>query len=323
VSGSTVTLQWIAPVNGDAASSFIVEAGSTPGSSNLARFDTGSSATTLTVTSVPAAAYYVRVRATSAAGISGPSNEIVVTVGGTAPCATAPNAPSGLTASVSNSTVLLNWIAPGGCQVGSYRIEAGSSPGLSNLAVVLVSSSTSFSASNVPAGTYYVRVRAQNSAGLSAPSGEIVVTVVGVQTSGVITIVAYPIAASATDTSSHGITLSVDGQPVTTTFMYPGVPALLPRFRGTLTPGTHQVMATMSSWDSLTIDVGSNPVGSVDATSFVLLSSNWTLTPFSTRVGCSGRVLFSGRATGSITLRFNVVAGAAASACPALPPGIG
>jgi hypothetical protein len=78
----------------------------------------------------------------------------------------------------------------------------------------------------------------------------------------------------------------------------------------------------MTSWDSLNFDVGSNPAGSVDATSFVLVSSNWTLTPFSRRVGCDGRVLFAGRATGSITFRFNVVAGTAASACPPLSAGI-
>src|SRR5207245_11183443 len=114
-------------------------------------------------------------------------------------------------------------------------------------------------------------------------------TVVALGTPAVITIAAWPIASSATDTSSHGITLSVDGRLVTTTFMYLPVPALLPRFRGTLTPGTHQVVATMTSWDILTFDVRSDPAGSVDATSFVLLSSNWTLTPFSTRVGCSGR----------------------------------
>ena len=35
----------------------------------------------------------------------------------------------------------------------------------------------SFSASGVPAGTYYLRVRAQNSAGLGSPSNEIMLTV--------------------------------------------------------------------------------------------------------------------------------------------------
>ena len=33
--------------------------------------------------------------------------------------------------------------------------------------------------------------------------------------------------------------------------------------------------------------------GSIDAASFSLLSSNWSLAPFSTRVACSGRVLFA------------------------------
>jgi hypothetical protein len=78
----------------------------------------------------------------------------------------------------------------------------------------------------------------------------------------------------------------------------------------------------MTTWDSLLLQVGS-PGGSIDAASFVLLSSNWTLQPFSTRVACSGRVLFAGRASGAITFTFNVVAGVAASACPAPPAGVG
>src|SRR5438067_2266216 len=42
VSGSTVTLNWTAPVGGDAPTSYTVQAGSTNGQSDLANFDTGS-----------------------------------------------------------------------------------------------------------------------------------------------------------------------------------------------------------------------------------------------------------------------------------------
>jgi len=81
VSGGTVTLNWLAPTSPDPATSYVIEAGSSSGATNIAAFDTGSSATTLTVTDVPAGTYYVRAYAVGGpAGLSGPSNEIVVVV---------------------------------------------------------------------------------------------------------------------------------------------------------------------------------------------------------------------------------------------------
>ena len=136
VSGTAVTLTWTALSSGDPATSYLVEAGSASGLSNLASFDTGSAATTLTVTSVPAGTYFVRVRGTNASGISGASNEVIVTVsGGSVPCAGAPYAPTGLTGSATGSTVTLAWTAPSGaCAAASYIIEAGATAGASTLA---------------------------------------------------------------------------------------------------------------------------------------------------------------------------------------------
>jgi len=69
---------------------------------------------------------------------------------------------------------MLTWGAPAsGDAVTSYIIEAGSGPGLANLANFTTNSTgTSFSASGVGAGTYYVRVRGQNPGGTSAASNE-------------------------------------------------------------------------------------------------------------------------------------------------------
>jgi Fibronectin type III domain len=180
VSGSTVTLNWLAPTSPDPATSYVIEAGSSSGATNIAVFDTDSTATTLTVTGVPAGTYFVRVRAKNSSGSSAPSNEIVLTVGGgPPPCTTAPGVPTGLSAAVSGASVTLTWTAPaGGCPPSTYGVEAGSTSGASNLASVSTNSAaTSFAASNVPAGTYFVRVRAGNGSSFGSPSNEVVVTV--------------------------------------------------------------------------------------------------------------------------------------------------
>src|SRR5207244_4365531 len=125
--------------------------------------------------------YFVRVRARNSAGLSLASNEVQVVVGaGPGPCGT-PGAPSALTAAVNESTVTLSWSPPtSGCQPTTYGIEAGSSPGATNVATVLTGNTqTSFTATNVPAGTYYVRVRAGAGSTIGAASNEVVVNVVG------------------------------------------------------------------------------------------------------------------------------------------------
>src|SRR5207253_1386103 len=122
--GRTVSLTWSAVAG---AVSYDVEAGSSTGLADLAVVNT----TALGLTATPGnGTYYVRVRARNAAGVSAPSNEIIITIGG---CA-APVAPSGLTLqSALGGTVVLIWNAsPGG--VSSYIVEAGSSPGRSDLA---------------------------------------------------------------------------------------------------------------------------------------------------------------------------------------------
>lgn len=178
VTGTTVTLTWSPPSGSDPAASYVVEAGSSSGASDLASFDTGSADPSLTVPDVPAGVYYVRVRARNAAGTSAASNQTVVTVGQSSCSRSDP--PTALTSSVSGSAVTLNWTAPasGGCTPSSYTLEAGSASGASDLANFSTgSASTSFSTSGVPDGTYFLRMRAQNAFGISAPSGEIIVTV--------------------------------------------------------------------------------------------------------------------------------------------------
>ena len=94
--------------------------------------------------------------------------------------ATAPSAPTNLACTVSGGTVALTWAAPtAGDAVVTYRLQAGSGPGLLNLADFRTSSSaTNYTALLVGAGAYYVRVLALNSAFQSSPaSNEVLVTV--------------------------------------------------------------------------------------------------------------------------------------------------
>jgi hypothetical protein len=124
--------------------------------------------------------------------------------------AMAPAAPINLSSSSSGSTVTLTWGAPSsGDPVTTYVIEAGSGPGLANLANFTTNSTgTTFSASGVGAGTYYVRVRAQNAGGSGAASNESIL-VVG------------SIGCTTAPNAPAGLAIAVSGSTVTLTWNAP------------------------------------------------------------------------------------------------------
>ncbi len=69
-------------------------------------------------------------------------------------------------------------LAPDTGTATSYVIQAGSQSRESNLANFDTNSTTlTLVASNVPAGSYYIRVYAKNTCGLSAPSNEVLAAV--------------------------------------------------------------------------------------------------------------------------------------------------
>src|SRR5439155_166787 len=119
VNGSTVVLTWTAPTSGGAPTSYVIQAGYSPGLSNLANFSTGSAATSFTANNVASGVYYVRVLAANAGGTSGASNEISLFVSA---CSGPPSAPSGLASLVSGSTVTLSWTAATGSPT-NYLID--------------------------------------------------------------------------------------------------------------------------------------------------------------------------------------------------------
>jgi hypothetical protein len=86
--------------------------------------------------------------------------------------------PGGLVATVSGSTVMLVWQPPPGVVVSQYIVEAGSAPGLSDIALFLTgSTATSLTVGDVPNNTYYVRVRGLVGNTGTEQSNEVVVTV--------------------------------------------------------------------------------------------------------------------------------------------------
>ncbi len=90
-----------------------------------------------------------------------------------------PNPPTSINASVVLDTVTLSWTpAATGGAAQSYILEAGSAPGLANIATfTLNGTGTSTVVGAVPPGQYFVRVRARNILGTSGPSPDRQVTV--------------------------------------------------------------------------------------------------------------------------------------------------
>jgi hypothetical protein len=90
--------------------------------------------------------------------------------------AAVPGAPTALAAVVNGSAVSLTWTGPGGV-VSAYVLEAGTAPALSNAANAIVGVAPSYVATNVPAGIYFVRVRAVGLDGVGPTSNEVQVNV--------------------------------------------------------------------------------------------------------------------------------------------------
>ena len=168
--GTTAVLTWTAPASDgaieDRPTSYVIEAGTAPGASDVATVAVGN--VTTIQTSVPSGTYYVRVRATNDYGDSEPTADLVLVAPG------APGAPTSLT-STGTGAVNLRWTAPTGAAPTGYVIEAGTAPGRADLGALQVGNVTSFTAPAPPPGAYYVRVRAINARGAGQASNEVVV----------------------------------------------------------------------------------------------------------------------------------------------------
>ena len=168
VTGNNVSLTWSAPATGGAPTSYVLQAGYTPGGVEVGAIPAAS--TGLAFAGVPNGQYYVRVLAVNAVGTSAPTSDVVVTVG----CTAVPAAPSAFTTTVSGSVVTLLWnVEPGTVQT---VLEVGYAPGTTVYTFPFAAPAAGI-AVNAPPATYYVRARAVNSCGQSAPSVERTVVV--------------------------------------------------------------------------------------------------------------------------------------------------
>ena len=167
-SAGGVTFTWRAPTSGGKATSFVLEAGLSPGSTVVTL---ASATTSLTVPAVPPGTFFVRVRGVNAVGVGSPSTEytLTVTAGGIVP-----DSPAELVASTSAARLTVTWSAPDRGPVDGYVLEVGSATGLSNLAVINLTTRL-FVFDPVPSGFFFFRVRTRAGANLSAPSNEMMV----------------------------------------------------------------------------------------------------------------------------------------------------
>ena len=136
-SGTTATLRWKATAADsleDTPTGYVLEAGSNPGLSDVGAVNVGN--VTSVSAEVSAGTYYVRVRSVNDLGTSHVTTDIALIAPG------APAAPAALveTSAAGEGTVRLRWTAPGGAAPLGYLVEAGSEPGLSDLAKLQVAS---------------------------------------------------------------------------------------------------------------------------------------------------------------------------------------
>lgn len=158
---------------GGCASSYIVQAGSSPGASNVLLLEQGG--VVLSASSVPSGSYYVRVVGRNTFGTGRASAILPVAVPG---CSAAVSSLEidGLTYAVNGHDVTLSWtapVAPPGGPVTFYEIGLldGLRPDEPSPRILLPSTVPSYTASGVPSGTYTVTLHAGNRCGTWTTDG--------------------------------------------------------------------------------------------------------------------------------------------------------
>jgi len=118
----------------------------------------------------------VRLVAVNAAGASPPSNEAIITTG--PGVCVVPAVPAGVQVSSGPGAISVRWdAAAAGAIPQNYVIEAGTVSGAANIGTFALPASATTIGGPVPAGPYFIRIRAANVCGASGPSAEVSATV--------------------------------------------------------------------------------------------------------------------------------------------------
>lgn len=232
--GTAIAMHWRPSPIGGEPTSYVVEAGTTPGSANIGTLPT--SGPLFSFAGVPPGRYYLRVRARNGSGTSPASPEIAVVFGNVS-CGTVP-LPVTAGATVSGSTVTITWPDAVGAN-GTYALAAGTGPGLSNIATLGMGATREL-VTDAPAGLYYARVVADGACGQAAPGPDTVISVggampfpspsIGGQVAGGTVTISWPVVPGATrcrlDAGSGPLLANVASVPTAATSLVAnGVPA--------------------------------------------------------------------------------------------------
>ena len=170
VTGSTANLTWTASSDNVGVVRYNLHRGSTSGftptTANRIAQPTGTSHAD---SGLATGTYYYKVTAEDAAGnLSPSSNQATATVAD----ATPPTAPSNLTATPTGSTVNLSWTAAtDNVAVTHYNLHRGTTSGFTPTTANRIAqpTGTSFANTNVPAGTHFYKLTAEDAAGNIGP----------------------------------------------------------------------------------------------------------------------------------------------------------
>jgi hypothetical protein len=173
VNGNVVTFSWTAPTTG-APPTYTLLGRLIAGGLVIATLPVGNAAS-VTVTA-PNGTFVVSIQAKNAQGSGPESPGVTFSVPGVP---LAPGAPGNFAALVSGSTVNLTWTTPAaGGAPAMYLMVASLTPGSPTIASLPIGANTrNYTVPNVPPGTYYVRLFAQNLGGSGPASNEVLVTV--------------------------------------------------------------------------------------------------------------------------------------------------
>lgn len=165
-----VALRW-RDTGGGEPDDYVVEAGTGPGRTDLARVGTGTRRTAFQAAAVTPGRYTIRVRARNAAGTSEPSNEVDLAIGpGGASLVPPPIVQWARQVGATVSIAVLPLM--GLSEVNGVTLEVGSVPGGADLGSLPMVDPAGVGATGVPTGVYYTRLRSWNALGLGPPSRE-------------------------------------------------------------------------------------------------------------------------------------------------------